>query len=146
MIEREKIFSDRERSIFGVKKFHSYLYGHQLTLITDYKPFWVPPLVARWAMILATYSYKIEYRPTGAHANADSLSRLPLKGEGTITSEEPALFNISQLESLPITTKQLRAATRTDPILSKVLHYVRTGWPNIEVTRSYVLTGHGGLS
>ena len=60
----------------------------------------------------------------------DSLSRLPLETkEGDITSDEPAVFNVLQLESLPVTTKQLQAATRTDPTLSKVLQCMKAGWP-----------------
>ena len=37
---------------------------------------------------------------------------------------------MSQLSLMfPVTTKQLKAATRTDPVLRKVLHYMETGWP-----------------
>ena len=128
--------------IFGVRKFHSYLLGRKFTLVTDHKPLTyilrpkrgIPPLAAarlqRWALILAAYNYNIEYRPTGAHANADSLSRLPLKSERSrVTLDEPAVFNVSQPESLPVTAKQLQAATRTDPTLSKVLRCMREGWP-----------------
>ena len=105
-----------------------------------------------WALILAAYSYEIEYRPTGAHANADSLSRLPLKtNEPDVTSDEPAVFNISQIEHLPVTTKQLQAATRRDPILSKVLRCVKSGWPKHCETelrpywfRRFELTVEGG--
>ena len=110
--------------------------------MTDHKPLTTifgqkrgtPPLAAahlqRWSLILSAYSYNIEYHSTEAHANADSLSRLPLKSqEAPITSDEPAVFNVTQLESLPVTSQQLRAATRTDPVLSKVIHYVRSGWP-----------------
>ena len=39
-------------------------------------------------------------------------------------SDEPAIFNVSQLESLPVTSQELRTATRTDPVLSKVVSYV----------------------
>ena len=128
--------------IYGVRKFHSYLLGRKFTLVTDHKPLTyilgpkrgIPPLAAarlqRWALILAAYNYNIEYRPTGAHANADSLSKLPLKSERSrVTLDEPAVFNVSQLESLPVTAKQLQAATRTDPTLSKVLRCMREGWP-----------------
>ena len=78
-----------------------------------------------WSLILSAYSYNIEYRPIEAHANADSLSRLSLKSqEAPIMSDEPAIFNVSKLESLPVTSQQLRTATRTDPVLSKVVSYV----------------------
>jgi len=65
----------------------------------------------------------IEYKPTWQHANADSLSRLPLKDEGV-------LFNIAQIESLPVTALQVAAATRKDPLLSQVFCYTQTGWPH----------------
>ena len=125
-----------------MKKFHLYLCGWTFTLVTDHKPLTTifgpkrgtPPLAAarlqHWSLILSAYSYNIEYSSTEAHTNADTLSRLPLKSqEAPITSDEPALFNVSQLESLPVTSQQLRAATRTDPVLSKVIRYVRSGWP-----------------
>ena len=87
-------------------------------------------LILRWSLILSAYSYNIEYRSTEGHANADSLSRLPLKSqEAPIMSDEPAVFNVSQLESLPVISQQLRAASRTDPVLSKVICYVQSGWP-----------------
>ena len=129
--------------VFGVKKFHAYLYGRPFTLITDHKPLktilgpkqGIPTLAAarlqRWALILAAYTYDIEFRSTDNHANADSLSRLPLKDiSSDEVSSEPSVFNISQIESLPVTTQQLQAATRTDHVLSKVLHFMKRGWPS----------------
>ena len=32
----------------------------------------------RWAIILSAYEYDVQYKPSGKHANADGLSRLPL--------------------------------------------------------------------
>ena len=46
-----------------------------------------------------------------------------------MTSDDLAIFNVSQLESLLVTSQQLRAVIRTDPVLSKVVRYVRSGWP-----------------
>ena len=42
---------------------------------------------------------------------------------------EPNVFNICQIESLPLASGQLKQATGTDPILSKVLMFTRNGWP-----------------
>ena len=75
--------------IFGVKKFHMYLYGKSFTLITDHLPIvkilgpktGIPALAAagmqRWSLILSAYDYTIEYRKSADHANADGLARLP---------------------------------------------------------------------
>ena len=43
---------------------------------------------------------------------------------------DPRVFNVSQLQSLPVNVRQLRAATLSDPILSKVFRYTRGGWPS----------------
>ncbi len=128
--------------IFGVKKFHLYLCGRMFTLVTDHKPLTTilgpkqgtPPLAAarmqRWSLILAAYSYTIEYRPTDAHGNADSLSRLPLNvQEEDNIPEEPSVFNMRQLQTLPVTSTRIQTDTRTDAVLSRVLRYVTSGWP-----------------
>ncbi|KAL5467494.1 hypothetical protein EMCRGX_G031729 [Ephydatia muelleri] len=127
--------------IFGVKKFHEYLYGRRFTLLTDHKPLTtilgpktgVPPLAAarlqRWALLLSAYEYDLEFRPTAQHANADGLSRLPLSiiaDAGTATSDSD-VFNVGQIEALPVTAMQLRKVTRQDPILSKVVTFTRNG-------------------
>ena len=88
----------------------------------------------RWALLLSAYTYDISYRPTKSHANADALSRLPLEDSQTNNDScgvhFDSLFNFGQLEALPITAKSIAAATRTDPLLAKVITYVNSGWPN----------------
>ena len=76
-----------------MKHFHSYLYGHKFSFITDHKPLTailgpkkgIPPLAAArlqcWAWILSAYTYDIKFRPTGEHSNADGLFCLPLNRE-----------------------------------------------------------------
>ena len=56
--------------VYGIKKFHSYLYGRKFTLVTDHKPLitvlgpknGIPPMAAarlqRWALLLSAYIYR----------------------------------------------------------------------------------------
>ena len=142
----EKRYAQLEKEalslIFGVQKFHPYLYGRAFTLYTDHKPLTtilspkkgIPPLSAarlqRWALLLAAYSYDIVYKSTKDHANADGLSRLPLPITPTTEcQQESTVFNIAQIDTLPVTAKQLKAATHQDSVLSKVLLYTKCGWP-----------------
>ena len=95
----------------------------------------IPSLAAarlqRWAVLLSAYQYEIEFKTTQAHGNADGLSQLPLKSNtSTQNSGESSVFNIAQIETLPVTFQQIQGATRNDPILSKVLHYTKNGWPH----------------
>ena len=127
--------------VFGVKKYHQYLYGRQFTLVTDHKPLLtilgpksgVPTLAAarlqRWAIVLSAYRYNIQFKNTGEHLNADALSRLPTM-QATAADEEPSVFNFNLIDEQPVTAKDIESATRKDPILSRVFEYTMSGWPS----------------
>ena len=130
--------------IFGVKRFHQYIYAREFTLVTDHKPLTtilgskntIPSLAAarlqRWALLLAGYSYSITFKPTSTHSNADGLSRLPLKNATSLGYLPDATnFKVAQIDALPVTAAELEAATRKDSILCKFLYYTRSGWPNV---------------
>ena len=44
---------------------------------------------------------------------------------------ESSIYNVCQVEYLPVTVAQLHKATRHDPVLCKVLSYTKYGWPSI---------------
>ena len=89
----EKKYSQIEKEglaiIFGVKRFHQYLFGRPF-IMSDHKPLkhlfsesqTTPTLASahlqRWSLTLGAYDYIIEYKPGQKHSNADMLSRLPL--------------------------------------------------------------------
>ena len=129
--------------IFGIQKFHRYLYGRKFTFITDHKPLTtilgpkkgIPSLAAarlqRWAILLSAYDYSIQYKSTTDHGNADGLSRLPLPlTSPTTDTQGAATFNIGQVQALPVTFQHIQKATRRDKILGKVYRYVIEGWPS----------------
>ena len=128
---------------FGVSKFHQYFCGRKFTLITDHRPLptifgkkgSLPAIAAarleRWAIILSTYTFDIEYRSSEKHANVDGFSRLPLNSESPeddigLTVHQ---LQLNQISTLPVSGKELAQATATGPVLSKVLSYVLNGWP-----------------
>jgi hypothetical protein len=131
--------------VFGIKKFHQYLYGRKFTLATDHQPLTtilgpkkgIPPLAAarlqRWAVLLSAYSYDIIYKNTLSHANADGLSRLPLPSSLDAAGEhlcDATIFNLHQIDSLPITQTNIREATGKDDVLCKVRMYTQNHWPD----------------
>ncbi|KAL0159700.1 hypothetical protein M9458_043425, partial [Cirrhinus mrigala] len=145
LTETEKKYAQIEREdlsiIYGVRKFHKYIYGRKFTLITDHKPLLailgpkaaIPTLAAlrmqRWALVLMAYNYDIEYRKSADHMNADAMSRLPTVVKDC-TGEEGSVFYFSQVDDLPVSARDIAQATRKDPTLCKVWNYTVNGWPN----------------
>lgn len=129
--------------VYGVRKFHTYLFGRKFTLVTDHKPLLsilgpkkgIPSLAAarlqRWAILLSAYSYDIQFKSTLHHGNADGLSRLPLQQDPeNESSMDATLFNMSQIEALPLMCQEIETASRNDPILSKIIQFTKCGWPD----------------
>ena len=129
--------------IFGVKRYHQYLYGRHFELKTDHKPLThifsekkgVPVMasarVQRWALILSAYSYTIQYKKGAENSNADALSRLPLPTKMNDPPRQPAevvyLMDYLNSSDSPISSDQIRAWTDKDPVLSKVKGMVLSG-------------------
>ena len=144
--ERNYAQIDREALslVWGIKKFHHYLFGQRFTLVTDHQPLvsifnprkGVPVMSAtrlqRWALFLGAHSYDIEFKGTKQHCNADGLSRLPLltTEEEKPTAGDPAeVFHTTLVEQLPVTNSEIQRETHKDPTLSKVYDITVQGWP-----------------
>ncbi|KAL6457444.1 hypothetical protein MHYP_G00344070 [Metynnis hypsauchen] len=139
-IEREAL-----SIIFGVRKFHHYLYGRKFTLLTDHRPLTtilspskaIPSMAAarmqRWALLLAAHDYTIQYREASHHGNADGLSRLPIPTSPKEKSSAVDSFHIRHLDALPVNCKEIRRDSRTDRVLAQVVEMVSTGhFPRVQ--------------
>ena len=68
---------------------------------------------------------------TTQHGNTDALSRLPLPDTlDTVPLPGEFVFLIDHLADGPITAAQLKAWSAKDPLLTKVLYFIRNAWPN----------------
>ncbi len=133
--------------IWGVKHFYLYLYGRHFTLVTDHQPLvaifnpvkGIPVMTAarlqRYALFLAGLTYKIIYRSTTKHGNADAMSRLPVQDANVDDNNSSSLdaldiLHMTTIANLPVTCEQVKRETQRDPILARVYDYILKGWPN----------------
>ena len=71
--------------MFAIKTFKNYVYGNWFTIVTDHKPLlWLKSAdnntqVQKWRLKLSDYEFDIVYKPGIQNANADALSRNPVK-------------------------------------------------------------------
>ncbi|CAF4637437.1 unnamed protein product [Rotaria sp. Silwood2] len=144
----EKNYSQIEKEalsiIYGIKKFHQYLAGRLFELNTDHQPLLaifnptkgIPVSTAnrlqRWAICLMGYNYKIRYKPTICHANADALSRLPVGPDKSFVDKDAIHINCIQtklIKEWPIRATEIVSATNSDRILRIVKRFTLTKWP-----------------
>ena len=138
--------------VWGVKKFHRYVYAREFELVTDHKPLLfllgekkeIPEhsqaRIQRWALLLSSYRYKLRFRCTSNHCNADICSRFPLPSEVDNSGlQEIIEFSGRQVTNVFLTSLSyeekplinhhvISKYTSTDRILSKVIRYVHDGW------------------
>ncbi|GFR10231.1 transposon Tf2-6 polyprotein [Trichonephila clavata] len=115
-----------------------------LTLASDASPVVCKPLVAifgskrglpvlaatrllHYALILQSFEFDIIFRKTIEHGNADFLSRLPKTSKELEVKDDITIFQMSQIEALPVTSKELRQETGKDIELGPLLKALREG-------------------
>jgi hypothetical protein len=140
--------------IFGVKKFHQYLVGRTFELNMDHRPLLtifnpVKPIpvatanrLQRWAIFLMGYTYHIHYKSTHCHANADALSRLPIRDDDSVIDDDTMNINFIQAElhnQWPLKATEIAAATDKDETLQLVRKFTLTKWPDSKVKNPKLL-------
>ena len=128
--------------IFGVMNFYQYFSIREFTILADHHPLLslfapnrMPPIhvaarLQRLPLILLSYKYKIEYRNTTAHVDADSMSHLPLHVTWEPTSHNVDCYFLENEGMSFVSSEMIRKAT-ADQVLSKVVQYIMTGSPHV---------------
>lgn len=142
--ERNYAQIDKEAAaiMFGLKKFHQFISGRRVTIKTDHKPLLgildtkkpipnvISPRMLRWALLLNSYDYAIQYVEGKNIGNADALSRWPTHEE----AKEEEFSGVLLIEETPIELEfsavEVAKLTKKDKFLCKVLYWIRNGWPS----------------
>ena len=74
--------------VFGLEKFHTYIYGNHVTVYNDHKPLEMiqkkpihaaPPRLQRMLLRLQKYDYNIIYRPGKTDGLGRQTKQIPIK-------------------------------------------------------------------
>ncbi|KAI8512048.1 hypothetical protein Bbelb_111480 [Branchiostoma belcheri] len=130
------------------EKFKEHLYGTKFTVFTDNNPLAhlstakLGAVEQRWVAGLANFDFDIKYRPGKANANADALSRLPLRethvsvlaahaqASGTVRRKKVAKSKAED-DTVGVCAGHSRAEIsklqREDPTVERVMYYLTRG-------------------
>ena len=121
--------------LFGLQKFHYYVYGRNVKIETDHKSLVnisnkplskAPKRLQSMFLKIGDYNYELTYVPGPAIPVADALSRLPLKNAEEIHAVSNFLhtpFKENQLD-------EIRRETEKDSTLQALKSVISNGWPD----------------
>ena len=153
MSETEQRYAQIEKEALAIcwasEKFYYYLAGRKFSIEIDHKPLVslmgerelskLPLRVQRFRLRMMRFSYSIEYTPGDKLVLADTLSRAPLRGKGSV-EPEPMLV-LEMVDELPISANRLRRlqeATSLDEVGSMLMVYTLTSWPSVDRCPSFM--------
>ena len=120
-----------------------YLFGRKFKLRTDHKPLlkiFAPdsttPVLAAvrlqcWSLLLSSYQYKIEFKPSAEVTSSDALSRLHLQYSASVM-EKIFQVPVVQLRKDPVSVLEIARQTARNLVFAKTLLWVamtQNGWP-----------------
>ena len=131
---------EAQAAVWGMEKFHYFLYGKKFILQTDQKPLVsifrkhmidVSPRIQRITIRAWQYDFKPQHIPGRNNVISDALSRVtPLSQD--IPSPDMDVIAINFLQYSSIEEKErddVLQETNKDKELQSLKHYISTGWP-----------------
>ena len=140
----EKSYQNLEReaqaAVWGMEKFHYFLYGRKFILQTDQKPLVsifrkhmidVSPRIQRITIRAWQYDFVPQHIPGRINVIADSLSRVtPLEFQDSNAEKDILAVNFLQYSSIEERERdEMLQETNKDEELQSLKHYISTGWP-----------------
>ena len=140
----EKNYQNLEReaqaAVWGMEKFHYFLYGRKFILQTDQKPLVsifrkhmidVSPRIQRITIRAWQYDFVPQHIPGRINVIADSLSRVtPLEFQDSNAEKDILAVNFLQYSSIEERERdEMLQETNKDEELQSLKQYISTGWP-----------------
>ena len=146
LTDAEKRYAQIEKEtlsiVFGVTRFHEYVYGRKFLVINDHAPLKAileksivnsPPRIQRFLLRLQRYEFDFQHSPGKLMLVSDALSRAYLPDETQEISQEELAYQVHAVfNTLPISDKKLikfQEETAADPVLQLLKKYTFEGWP-----------------
>ncbi len=127
---------------FGCERFHQYLYGRHVTVVTDHKPLEsifkkplaaVPARLQRLMLRLQKYQISVVHQAGKDIPVADTLSRKYMQCSDSSIGDSADVQVHTVMSSLPVSDQKLdeiRRETEADPQMQELQQLILDGWPD----------------
>ena len=131
---------EAQAAVWGMEKFHYFLYGRKFILQTDQKPLVsifrkhmidVSPRIQRITIRAWQYDFVPQHIPGRINVISDSLSRVtPLEFQDSNAEKDILAVNLLQYSSVEERERdEVLHETSKDKEFQSLKHYISTGWP-----------------
>ena len=156
LTETEYRYSNIEREmlgiVFGLERFHHYVFGRSVLVETDHKPLEsivqknlhvAPPRLARMLLRVQRYHITVKYVPGKQIPLADALSRITPCPGSAIEGLDISIHELySNLNSSTTRIAQVREETNKDSTLAVLRETIAVGWPNNRANCPEIIHGY----
>ena len=128
--------------LFGLKRYHQWVYGRKVTVETDHLPLVaifkkplhaVPAMLQRMLLHMQPYDIEVKHRPGKDIPVPDTLSRKPLPETGPDLSDQTDIQVNMVMSSSPVHSKkmqEIKTETHRDETLSVLKQVIQSRWPD----------------